>query len=180
MDKIRISAWTLLPVVLMVACVVEGQSASLSKRVLAYSKKPSPHSSSFLLKSSRGITYRLSLIPDIDVGKHVVVLDLALQRPGEGADGTNLLDSTGKLHGYQPYVFAASDFAGGAQRSAYGDSREIVLQKLGVALHIKVADVHVETTPTGSFQTLGYQFDDLILEITTQKLAEGSFSKPGL
>ena len=179
MNKLRILAWTLLLIVLMGTCIASSQSVGSSQKVLAYSAKPSPHPSSFILKSPHGVTYRLSLVPELDVKKHVVVLDLVLQKPGQTEDDPNLLDSTGKLHGYQPYVFPASDFAGGAHKSAYGESRVIDLQKLGMALHIKVADVHVETTPAGSSQGLGYQFDDLTLEITTQKLAEGSSNKPG-
>ena len=179
MNKIQTSVWTLLLIVLTATCIAVSQSADSSKRVLAYSAKPSPHPSSFVLISPRGVTYRLSLVPELDVRKHVVVLDLFLQKPGQTEDDPNLLDSTGKLHGYQPYVFPASDFAGGAHKSAYGESRVLNLQKLGMALQIKVADVHVETTPAGSSQGLGYQFDDLTLEITTQKLAEGSSNKPG-
>jgi hypothetical protein len=34
------------------------------------------------------------------------------------------------LHGYQPYSFAASDFARGAQNSIYGDLRVIDLREL--------------------------------------------------
>src|SRR5450631_3232189 len=102
MNKIQTSVWTLLLIVLTATCVAVSQSADSSKRVLAYSAKPSPHPSSFVLKSSRGITYRLSLVPELDVRKNVVVLDLFLQIPGQTEDDPNLLDSTGKLHGYQP------------------------------------------------------------------------------
>ena len=178
MNRVWIGAWTLTVIVLMGACVAETQGAgSTQGGVLAYSAKPSLHPGTFLLRSPRGVTYRLSLVPDFDVGKHVVVLDLVLRRPGVEGDDTNLLDSTGKLHGYQPYVFAASDFRGGAQKSAYGESRVIEVRELGMALRIKVAEVHVETTPTGSSHVLGYRFDDLILDITTQGLAEGPSDK---
>ncbi len=177
MNKLRTSAWNLLLIVLLGTCIANSQSVGSSQRVLAYSARPSPHPSSFLLKSPRGVTYRLSLVPELDVKKHVVVLDLVLQKPGQTEDDPNLLDSTGNLHGYQPYVFAASDFAGGTQKSTYGESRVIDLPKLGMQMRIKVADVDVEPTSAGASQVLGYQFDDLTLGITTQSLAEGPSNK---
>jgi hypothetical protein len=177
MNKLRTSAWTLLLIVLLGIGIANSQSVGSSQRVLAYSAKPSPHPSSFLLKSPRGVTYRLSLVPEPDVKKHVVVLDLVLQKPGQTEDDPNLLDSTGNLHGYQPHIFAASDFAGGAQKSAYGESRVIDLPKLGMQMRVKVSDVHVEPTSAGSSQGLGYQFDDLTLEMTTQSVAEGRSNK---
>lgn len=157
--------------------MANSQSAGSSPKILAYSAKPSSQPSSFLLKAPSGVTYQLSLVPELDVKKHVVVLDLLLQKPGQTEDDPNLLDSTGKLHGYQPYVFAASDFAGGIQKSAYGESRVIDLPKLGMQMRVKVADAHVESASAGSSQGLGYQFDDLTLEITTQSLAEGRSNK---
>ncbi len=79
MNKLRISFWTLLLIVLMRTGIANSQSVDSSQRVLAYSATPSPHPSSFLLKLPRGVTYQLSLVPDLDVKKHVVVLDLVLQ-----------------------------------------------------------------------------------------------------
>ena len=105
------------------------------------------------------------------MGKRVVALHLILQRPDERDDDSNLLDSTGKLRGYQPYYFAASDFAGGVQKSAYGELRVIDLRKLGLQMRVKVADVHVEPTPANPSQRFGYQFDNLTLEVTTQGLS---------
>jgi hypothetical protein len=172
MNKFWSSLSTLLLLIVLTETFVAGsERVGSSHGVLAYSAKPSPHPSSFLLKSPRGVTYRLSLVPEFDVGKHVVVLDLVLQRPDKKGDDSNLLDSTGKLHGYQPYFFAASDFTHGAQKSAYGDLRVINLRQLGMEMRVKVADVNVE--PANSTQPTGYQFDDLTLEITTESLVEG-------
>jgi hypothetical protein len=108
---------------------------------------------------------------------HVVVLDLVLQKVGEKKDDTNLLDSTRKQHGYQPYFFAASDFERGAQKSVYGELRVIDLPQLGMKMHIRVTGLKVEPTSPNPSQGLGYQFDDLTLEITTQSLAEGTSKK---
>ena len=174
MNKFRISVWALVLIVLTATCVAGSQGAGSSQGVLSYPAKPS-----FLLKSPRGDTYRLSLVADFDVRRHVVTLDLVLQRPGKNVHDSNLLDSTGNLHGYQPYVFAASDFAGGAQKSAYGESRVIDLRKLGMEMHVRVAEVHVEPTSEDSAQGLGYQFHDLTLEIAARSLSEGSSDKSG-
>jgi hypothetical protein len=169
---------SLLLIALISAIYVAGSvKAGSSQTGLAYSRQSSLHSSSSLLKSPNGTTYRLSLIPELDVGKHVVVLDLVLQRVGRRNDDPNLLDSTGKLHGYQPYFFAASDFAGGAQKSIYGDLRVIDSHRLGMEMHVKVVGVNVEPTPASSSQAPGYQFDDLTLQITTQSLAGGTSEK---
>ena len=167
MNKFQNSLWILL-LILAGAYIAGSETVGSSPGILAYSAKPSSYPSSFLLKSPRGVTYRLSLVPELDMGKHVVVLDLILQKPDEKDDDSNLLDSTGKLHGYQPYFFAASDFAGGVQKSAYGELRVIDLRKLGMQMRVKVADVHVEPTPAGPSQQPGYQFDNLTLEVTTQ------------
>ena len=165
---------------LLLIALISGSYAAGSEKVgssqgvLVYSLKSSSHPSSLLLKSPRGATYRLSLIPDFDIGKHVVVLELVLQRRGRKRDDSNLLDPTGKLHGYQPYSFAASDFARGAQNSIYGDLRVIDLHQLGMELRVKVTGVNVEPTPTNSSKAPGYQFDDLTLQITTQSVAGGT------
>ena len=172
MNKFQSTLWILVLTVLTGTYVAGSETVGSSPGILAYPAKPSSYPSSFLLKSPRGVTYRLSLVPEFDVGKHVVVLDLVLQRADQKDDDSNLLDSTGKLHGYQPYFFAASDFAGGVQKSAYGELRVIDLRKLGMEMRIKVADVHVEPMPAGPSQRLGYQFDNLTLEVTTQSLTE--------
>jgi len=148
-----------------------------SQTVLVYSRQATLQKGSSLLKLPGGATYRISLIPELDVSKHVVVLDLVLQRAGIRRDDTNLLDSTGKLHGYQPYFFAASDFVHGAQKSVYGELRVIDLHQHGMEMHIKVAAVNVEPTLASSSQRPDYQFDNLTLEITTENRAERSSEK---
>ena len=174
MNRSRISALTLLLLVVMITCDAGSQEGGAFQGTLTYSaKQPSQHPSSLLLEAPSGVTYRLLLVPDFDVRKHVVVLDLVLKKP-EQANNTNLLDPTGKLHGYQPYVFPASDFVVGARKSTYGESRVIKLQKLGMEIHVKIVDVHVQPTPGGPRWRLGYQFDDLTLKIKAQRLARES------
>ena len=171
MVKFRSVSWTLLLLIALGGTYAAGgESVGSSEGVLVYSVKSSSHPSSFLLKAPSGVTYRLSLIPEFDVRKDVVVLELVLRKLGETGDGSNLLDVTGKLHGYQPYFFAASDFAGGAQKSIYGNLRVIDLPRLGMEMRIKVAGVNVVPTSSSSSQGVGYKFDDLTLEIATQSL----------
>jgi hypothetical protein len=156
------------------ACAMPGQQARSSEAVLTYSRSQSLASKAVLVKSALGASYRLSLVPDFDVSDDVVVLQLVLARTDGIAEERNLLDATGRLHGYQPYYFAASDFARGAKNSMYGDSRHIDVPQLGIMIQAKVAVVHVKPTSGGIAQTAGYEFDDLTLEITTQRRPGGT------
>ncbi len=148
-----------------------------SQGVLVYSRKISSSPRSLLLKSPDGVAYRLSLMPELDVGGHVVVLDLVLQRINTRRSNWNLLYPTGNWHGYQPFFFGASDFARGVQNSIYGDLRVIDLHQLGMEMHVKVTGVNVEPTAANFSQAQGYQFDNLSLQITTRSLSGGTSKK---
>jgi hypothetical protein len=161
MKKLRSILMLLLGVVVG-TCIARTEQATLNQVTLVYSAKLSPHSNTVLLKSPHGVTYQLSLVPDGDD------LVLTLEKPGRRPDQSNLLDWTGRLHGYQPYDFGAWDFVNGVPKSIYGESRVIKLRKLGMEMRVKVVEVHVEPTADES----GYQFEDLTLEITIQSLAE--------
>jgi hypothetical protein len=154
-------------------CFAETEKAGQAPAVLTYSAESSSHPSAIVLKAPSGKAYRLSLVPDHDIRNHVVVLELVLQKRA-GRNDANLLDWTGKLHGYQPYSFAASDFARGAQDSIYGEERVIELRKLGMRMRVKVVAVKVEPTTKNPSESLPYQFDELTLHITTQSLAGGA------
>jgi hypothetical protein len=156
----------------LVSFAAGSETTESSQGMLMYSAKSSSQPGSVLLKSPRGAVYRVSLIPEFDVGNHAVVLDLVLQEIGKRKKGLNLLDSRGKLHGYQPYFFAASDFTHGAQNSEYGILRVIDLQKLGIELLVTVFDVHVESTTATSLGAPRYRFGDLTLQIRTESRAE--------
>jgi hypothetical protein len=161
----------LLLVVLPVTGLANSQAVSASQLTLTYSASQLSHPSSVLLKSPQGVAYRLSLIPDSDVEKRVVVLELVLHRLSEKATFYgNLLDPTGMLHGYQPYTFAASDYVKGAQKSIYGATRVMKLQKLGMEMHVTVTRVRVFPAPGDLARTPEYKFGDLTLEITTRSL----------
>jgi hypothetical protein len=142
---------------------------------VAYSiKHPEQHI--VLLKSTQGVIYRLSLVPDSDNGKQVVVMALVLARSDKKAlayDG-NLLDPKGMWHGYAPFIFAAHDYVRGVQKSIYGATRVIRLQDLGAEMHVKVVAVHVVPIPGSSFLDgdSNYQFQDLRLAISTRALSD--------
>ena len=157
---------------------VRGQETSSSPTELAYSRQSATQGALTPLKAPGGKVYRLSLIPQMDINRHVVVLELSLKRPGTKKDDSNLLDAAGKLHGYQPYFFAASDFAQGAQKSTYGDTRVIELPHLGMKVRIRVASVNVGPVVSNAPGAPTYQFDGLTLQIVSERLTgENSNSK---
>ena len=104
--------------------------------------------------------YVLSLEPDFDVGRHIVSLDLVLRHPGDKADGGNLLDPTGKVHGLQPYDFVADDLVEGVQKSAFGAKRTVTLKNLGLLVRIDVLKAMVVPTSTRD-----HEFDTLEVQI---------------
>ena len=106
------------------------------------------------------VAYVLSLEPDFDVDHHVVTLELVLRRAGAQRDAPNLLDPTRKRHGLQAYDFAANDLVNGAQKSAYGENRTVLLKSLGLMVQIDVAKAVVSRASAGT-----YQVDALELQI---------------
>ena len=129
-----------------------------------------------LLKSTQGVIYRLSLVPDSDIGKHVMVMDLVLARSNKKVSAYygNLFEPKGMWHGYEPFIFAAHDYVRGAQKSIYGATRVMRLQDLGTEMRVKVVAVHVVPIPGSSFPDGGpdYEFQDLRLAISTRALSD--------
>jgi hypothetical protein len=113
------------------------------------------------IRSTDGSTaYLLSLEPDLDVGHHVVTLELVLRHPGDKTYASNLLDPTGRRHGLQSYDFAANDLARGVQNSAFGKKRTVFLKNLGLVVRIDVLKATVSPVAAGT-----YQVDSLNLQI---------------
>jgi hypothetical protein len=100
------------------------------------------------------------LEPDLDVGHHVVTLELVLRRPGAKPDAPNLFDPTGKRHGLQAYDFAADDLAPGVQKAAFGAKRTVSLKSLGLVVRMDVSKATVSPVSAGN-----YQLDALELQI---------------
>ena len=109
--------------------------------------------------------YVLSLNPEVNVGKHVVGIDLVLRNAEESEARKNLLSPTGKWHGLQPYNFVASDLLHGAERSAFGARRSIKVTSGGLDIEIQVLDVKVGALPDGT-----QEIDELKLSIFADNL----------
>ena len=104
--------------------------------------------------------YILSLEPELDHGHHPITVELTLRRVDDRTDDSNLLDPTAKLHGLQPYDFAADDLAEGPQKSAFGRVRKVSLKNLGLVIRITVLKAIVSPISGGH-----HQFDGLELQI---------------
>jgi hypothetical protein len=113
------------------------------------------------IKSTDGRTlYFLRLVEDTDLEHHPITIEIVLGRPGYKPDGANLLDPTGVRHGLQAYDFTADDLAQGAQKSAFGEKRTMLLKDLGFVVQIAISKVAVSPISLNS-----HQIDSLELQI---------------
>lgn len=142
---------------------------------LGYPPGSEASATSLEFRSPHGQAYRFRLVPDRDVNGNDVVVELIMQRARGSSQTSNLLDSTGRLHGMQKWLFAARDLAHGAQRSAYGSARMIELPKLGITVEVKVARAGVKPAPATRRMPAGYRFTGLILEV---RVRHRSLRKP--
>jgi hypothetical protein len=94
--------------------------------------------------------YTLSLEPELDVGKHVVGVDLVLRDADEPKTSENLLSPSTNWHGLQPYNFVASDLLNGSDRSAFGSRRSIKITSRELDIEIQILDVTLRTLPDGT------------------------------
>lgn len=117
------------------------------------------------VKSSNGnVAYILSLEPEVDVGNHLVFVELVLRPAGKNAAKTNLLEPSGNWHGLQPFMFPANDFVDGVEKAAFGKTRKWTLKSLGLEVQVTVKEAKVR--PISS----DYQFDSLNLDIELSNL----------
>ncbi len=127
---------------------------------MTFSSRSRGHQS-LRIKSIDGNTaYILSLEPDLDVGNHVVTVELVLQRPNDKAGASNLLDPTGKLHGLQSYDFAANDLAQGGPKSVFGQKRIVRVDRLHLVIRVVVSGAAVHPIASSN-----YQIDELTLNV---------------
>jgi hypothetical protein len=140
---------------------------------LAFSAKSALSQRSVPIKSTDGHTiYVLSLEPDFDERHRVVTLEVVLRLAHDKGEAQNLLAPTGVWHGYQPYMFAGSDFALGPDKSVFGPRRTISVQRLGLVVRIVVSGVKV--SPTSGIPGLDEQLDSLDLQIEVDNAADNS------
>jgi hypothetical protein len=109
--------------------------------------------------------YTLSLEPDLDVGKHVIVVDLVLRDADAPRSNDNLLSPAKNWHGLQPYNFAASDLLHGADRSAFGARRSIKITSRELDIEIQIMDVKLRALPDGT-----QEIDELKLAVSADNL----------
>jgi hypothetical protein len=108
------------------------------------------------VKWQAGITYTLSLQPEHETQGNVIVLDLVLQ---DGPDRRNLLEPTSRWHGWEPFIFAASDFKDGKT----GETRSIHLRRLGTYLTIRPVDATVRPVPAGDLSSPTQAFNNFTI-----------------
>jgi hypothetical protein len=89
-------------VILALLRSMPGQAATPLVRVnLQFPAEAAANPSSVIIRApGKEHAYRLSLEPDFDVRHHVISLFLVLQPLGAPPTNQNILDTTGRLHGY--------------------------------------------------------------------------------
>jgi hypothetical protein len=115
---------------------------------------------------SHGKAYRFRLVPERDVAGNLfgfqLVMEGASRSPGQGP---NLLDPTGRIHGYQKWDFLASEFVRGHAPPGWGDSRTIYLPNLGLEVQVSVVRFAVKPTAATSATPADSRFTELTLRI---------------
>ena len=109
--------------------------------------------------------YVLSLVPEVDVGKHAIGIDLVLRNAEKPKTGENLLSPTGNWHGLQPYNFVASDLKHGADGSVFGARRSIKVTSRKLNVVIQILGVKSRALPNGTLE-----IDDLKLSVFVDNL----------
>jgi hypothetical protein len=109
--------------------------------------------------------YILSLEPDLDVGRHVIGVDLVLRDADEPKTNENLLSPAKNWHGLQPYNFVASDLLSGADRSVFGARRSIKITSRELDIEIQIVDVKLTALPDGT-----REIDELKLAVSANNL----------
>jgi hypothetical protein len=147
----------------------EGVKVVQPRTILSYITGAAPDLLSISIETSKKSEfYDFSLEPEFDIRHRLIVLTLALHRPGQEASAPNLLYENPNWLGYQPFIFAASDFVSGASKSLYGKCRKIDLEKLGFEVRIEVEKAVVNAIPETVAGGYRYQFDELKLQITVR------------
>ncbi len=110
--------------------------------------------------------YQVALFPEIDAEKNVVEIRLALTPRGEDVNSVAAVfwayppGSTG-VHGFQPWFFAAADFARGVGKSIYGKTRTLRVKYRSIVVQIVVLEAKVQRLPRSD----AYRFDSLEVQV---------------
>jgi hypothetical protein len=119
---------------------------------------------------SHGKAYRFRLDPERNGYGTLFGFELILERANHSRPEPNLLDPTGKLHGYQKWDFLASEFAHDHAPPGWGSSRTIYVPNRGLEVQVQVVRFGVRHAPT-SLAPLGYRFTDLTLRVVARSTA---------
>ncbi len=174
---VRVLAQSLL--LLLVAVTMTGaapaHTVATFSVVLRYPRESRAPEASRVFRS-HGKTYRFRLRPESDVHDDLVGFALVLERASRSWRGSNLLDPTGRVHGYQKWTFAASDFVHGPGKSLGGITRTVNLPNLGLTVQIDVVRSAVKPTPATSDMPVNYRFTSLTLEVRA-RTTRGLFAR---
>jgi hypothetical protein len=111
--------------------------------------------------------YVFSLEPQLDVGNHIIGIDLLLRDAERPKSDENLLNPPRPWHGLQPYSFMASDLLHGAGGSAFGAHRTIRVRGRGLDVGIQILVARISALPDGA-----YQIDELKLSVTADNMTK--------
>lgn len=120
------------------------------------------------INGPHGSSYQLALEPQEDLNGNVIGLNLDVVRLGMKTLG-NVLEINDKVHGYQPFNFAASDFERGAPNSIYGKTRQVQNKKLKILITIDVLDSQIEPT-SHSNNYYRFQFGSMTFRVDVKDM----------
>jgi len=120
-------------------------------------------------KTSGQIAYALSLEPQTDAARHVIGLELVLHNAHAEKDGgDNLLYRSPLWHGYQSFIFAASDFVHGPEKSTYGRVRQFHLDRLRIDVRLEVSAATVAPVISAPSGPKCFEFGTFDLKVDLQ------------
>lgn len=153
--------------------VATAENVSTFTAVLTYPPGPRASETSPVFHGPHGKAYEFRLDPEENTDGNLVVVELVMEGTSRSERGSNRLYPTGRLHGYQKWYFAASDFAHGPAKSIYGSSRTIDVPKLGLEVRVTVVRVAVKATPATSSAPAQHRFVALTLKVVAQAVSAG-------
>jgi len=144
----------------------------LSTHVRFSRRQAGPRWTQYVMSASGRPAYVLTLQPDYAVGRYLVGVDMVLRRISDQSEDDNLLSPPGNWHGLQPYNFMAWDLRSGADKSAFGGMRDIVIKRLGLAVRIEVEKAATSLGPrhTPPMPADYPELDELWLEVRVDNL----------
>lgn len=144
----------------------------LSTHVHFSRSEAGPRWTQYVVRTSGGPAYVLTLQPDYDIGNYLAGVDLVLRRTGDQSEDHNLLSPPGNWHGPQRYNFMAWDLHSGVDKSIFGRIRNIVIKRLGLVVRIEVEKAVTSVGPhhTPPIPADAPELDELWLAVRVDNL----------